>query len=160
MHNFKAKIDIIGVNPFVLLPAAVLTSIFKQAGKDKGPIQVRGTIDGHRFIQTLVKYSGHWRLYINTPMIKATRKKVGDTVFLQIQFDPEERIFPVHPKLATALNKNKKANDAFEKLSPSRRKEIVRYIGFLKTETSVDKNVERAIQFLSGKARFVGRDKP
>jgi hypothetical protein len=160
MPNFKAKINIIGVNPFVLLPAAVLASIFKQAGKDKGPIQVRGTIDGHRFIQTLVKYSGKWRLYINTPMLKASGKKVGDTISLQIEFDPEERIFPVHPKLATALNKNKKAKDTFEKLSPSRRKEIIRYIGFLKTEISVDKNVARAIRFLSGEARFVGRDKP
>ena len=160
MPNFKAKIDIIGVNPFVLLPSSVLAGIFKQAGKDKGPVQVRGTIDGHRFIQTLVKYSGKWRLYINTPMLKASRKKVGDTIALQIEFDPEERTFPVHPKLATALNKNKKAKDAFEKLSPSRRKEIIRYIGFLKTETSVDKNITRAIQFLSGEARFVGRDKP
>ena len=70
MITFKAKIDIIGINPYVLLPAKVLKSIFTQAGKDKGPISVKGTIDGHAYIQTLVKYSGHWRLYINGPMLK------------------------------------------------------------------------------------------
>jgi Domain of unknown function (DUF1905) len=64
VNRFKATIDIIGVNPFVLLPDPVLKNIFKQAQKDKGPIPVRGTINGHPFIQTLVKYSGYWRLYI------------------------------------------------------------------------------------------------
>src|ERR1700704_3375522 len=107
MDKFKAKIDIIGINPFVLLPSSVLTSIFNQAKKDKGPIRVRGSIDGHPFIQTLVKYSGKWRLYINTPMLKASQKKVGDIISLQIEFDPDERIIPIHPKLASALNKNK-----------------------------------------------------
>lgn len=160
MDTFKAKIDIIGINPFVLLPSSILANIFKQAQKDKGPIPVHGTIDGHNFIQTLVKYSGKWRLYINTPMLKACRKKVGDTITLQIEFDPVERIIPVHPRLASALNKNKKAKDAFKNLSPSRQKEIVRYISALKTEASVEKNVAVAMQFLSGKARFVGRDKP
>ncbi|MFI5218878.1 MAG: YdeI/OmpD-associated family protein [Bacteroidia bacterium] len=160
MDTFKAKIDIIGINPFVLLHSSVLTNIFKQAQKDKGPVPVRGTIDGHNFIQTLVKYSGKWRLYINTPMLKACGKKVGDTITLQIEFDPAERIIPIHHKLAKALNKNKKANDAFKKLSPSRQKEIIRYISALKKETSVDRNVAIAMKFLSGKARFAGRDKP
>lgn len=50
MNRFNATIDIIGVNPFVLLPAPVLKNIFKQAQKDKGPTPVRGTIDGpHSF---------------------------------------------------------------------------------------------------------------
>jgi hypothetical protein len=160
MDRFTAKIDIIGVNPFVLLPATVLKNIFTQAQKDKGPIPVRGTIDGHPFIQTLVKYSGKWRLYINTPMLKASKKKVGDSIILHLEFDPVERIIPLHPKLELALSKNKKAKTAFESLPPSRKKEIVRYISFLKTEDSVNRNVERALHFLLGKARFVGRDKP
>jgi hypothetical protein len=67
MYTFKPKIDIIGVNPFVPLPAEVLKGIFIEAGKNKGPIPVRGSIDGHPFIQTLMKYNGAWRLYINTP---------------------------------------------------------------------------------------------
>ena len=66
----------------------------------------------------------------------------------------------MHPKLENALKKNKKARMVFEQLSPSRKKEIIRYINFLKTEESVDRNIKRAIQFLSGKERFVGRDRP
>jgi hypothetical protein len=58
MNSFSAKIFKIGINPYVLLPAAILKEIFKQAGKNKGPIPVCGTINEKKFTQTLVKYSG------------------------------------------------------------------------------------------------------
>ena len=160
MYHFSNKIYKIGVNPYVLLPDTVLKNIFKQAKKDKGPIPVRGILNGHPFKQTLVKYSGKWRLYLNTPMRKNAGIDVGDMANFQIEFDPADRTIPMHTKLKTALNKNKKALHAFEALSPSRKKEIVRYINFLKTEETIDKNVKKAIQFLIGKGRFVGRDKP
>jgi len=160
MFYFKAKIHIIGINPYVLLPTAVLKNIFKQAGKEKGPIPVKGKLNEHPFIQTLIKYSGKWRLYLNTPMRKGANADVGDTVSVEIEYDADERTIIMHPKLKTALSKNKKAKIAFDKLASSRQKEIIRYINFLKTEESVDRNVKRAIQFLSGKERFVGRDRP
>ena len=47
MIKFKAKIEIIGVNPFVFLPEPVLHKVFVQAGKDKGKIPVKMKIDGH-----------------------------------------------------------------------------------------------------------------
>jgi hypothetical protein len=159
MNFFSAKIFKIGINPYVLIPSVILKELFQQAGKNKGPIAVRGTLNGHAFIQTLVKYSGKWRLYLNTPMRKAANVDVGDTAEVQIEFDPKPRIITMHPTLKSALEKNKKAMAAFSQLSPSRQKEIVRYIGFLKTEESVDKNVKKAIGFLSGKERFVGREK-
>lgn len=160
MSSFKAKIDIIGINPFVLLPEKVLNAVFKQAQKDKGPIQVKGKIDGQAFTQTLVKYKGEWRLYINGPMLKASDKTVGNSVNIEIEFDPEERKTAFHPKLKAAIDKNKKAKTVFDDLAPSLQKEIIRYIANLKTEASIDKNVKLAIQFLLGKQRWIGRDKP
>jgi hypothetical protein len=160
MKSFKAVIDIIGINPFVFLPEAVLKSIFKEAGKDKGPIPVHGTIDGHPYKQTLVKYSGAWRLYINGPMLKVSAKKVGDKVTLTIGYDEQDRSVPIHPKLEAALKSNPKAKSTFDQLPPSRRKEIIRYINHLKTEASIEKNVTRAIRFLTGKESFAGRNKP
>lgn len=160
MKKFKAEIFIIGVNPYVLLPEKVLEEIFKQANKNKGPIPVHGKLNGKAFTQTLVKYSGHWRLYLNLVMRKAAGIDVGDMATVEIKFDPQERKIEMHPKLKKALKKNKIAAKIFEMQSPSRKKEIVRYINFLKTEEKVDENVKRAINFLVGKDRFVGRDKP
>jgi len=160
METFRAKVHIIGVNPYVLLPAAILRKIFSAAGKKKGPVPVKGTLDGHRYVQTLVRYSGKWRLYLNTPMRDAAGIGVGDAATFTIQFDPKPREVAMHPKLKTALNKNKKAREVFDKLPASRQKEIIKYISFLKSEESVARNVERAIRFLQKKERFIGRDEP
>ena len=126
MESFTAKILKIGINPYVGLPDEVLNTLFKQADKNKGPIPVRGTLDGKRFKQTLVKYQGAWRLYLNTQMRQAAGIDVGDDAKVEIEFDPEPRIVPTHPKFAQALSKNRKAKAAFERLARSRQKEILR----------------------------------
>jgi len=160
MQSFSAKISKIGINPCVLVPAPVLSALFKEAGRDKGHIPVKGTVNGYSFVQTLVKCSSKWRLYINTPMLKGAGIAVNDKVSINIQLDTEERNTPMHPALQAALQKNKKAIDVFDRLPPSRQKEIKRYINHLKTDAAVQKNVQRAIDFLSGKERFIGRNKP
>jgi hypothetical protein len=158
MKSFSAKILKIGINPYVLLPDDILNYIFETAGKQKGHIPVYMIINKQKFIQHLVKYSGKWRLYLNTPMRKAAGKDVGDIVVIKIDFDEQERTTPMHPKFQEALNKNIQAKDAFDKLSPSRRKEIQRYLNNLKTEEFLSKNIQRAINSLIGKENFVGRN--
>ena len=158
--KFKAKIEIIGINPFVGLPEQVLGQIFKQSGKEKGHIPVRGTVNGLAYKQTLVKYRGEWRLYINTTMLKNSPRRIGENIEITVAFDPEKREIKTHPKFARALDDNPEAKTVFEALPASRKHEIVRYLASLKTETSVDRNIARAIAFLTGKDRFVGRDTP
>ncbi len=146
--KFSAKIYKIGINPYVLLPVIILKKLFKEAGKEKGNIPVTLIINEQSFIQNLVKYSGKWRLYLNTPMRKIANKDVGDVIEINIEFDSSERIIPIHPKLKQALQENTRAKNNFDKLSPSRQKEILRYINFLKSEESVDRNITKAINIL------------
>lgn len=158
--KFSAKINKIGINPYVFLPINVLKEICKQANKNRSPIPVTIQIEGKNFIQNLIRYKGKWRLYLNMPMRKVAGKDVGETITIDIKFDASERIISMHPKLEAALNENKDAKNIYNSLPVSRQKEILKYINFLKTDEAVDKNVKRAIQFLSGKERFIGRDKP
>jgi hypothetical protein len=160
MKSFSAEIFKLGINPFVFLPEEILSYLFKKAGKEKGYIPIHLVINKQKFIQHLVKYSGEWRLYLNTPMRKAACKDVGDIIHIKIDFDAGQRITPMHSKFEFALNKNKKAKDRFNSLPPSRQKEILRYLNNLKSEESLNKNIDRAINFLTGEGRFVGRDKP
>ena len=134
MAKFRAAIYKIGINPVVDPPEDVLQALFEQAGKSKGPIPVCGRLNGAEFIQTLVKYQGAWRLYINDPMLKASGLKVGDTAHVEIEYDPRQRNVPMPKKFALALSKNKIAKEAFDSLPPSRQKEILRYLGSLKTD--------------------------
>lgn len=72
MNKFTAKVEIIGINPFVFLPEKVLQNIFKEAGKNKGKIPVKMKIEGHEFIQTLIKLQ--WTL---AALLKHTYAKNG-----------------------------------------------------------------------------------
>lgn len=153
MNSFSAKIAKIGINPYVSVPQDVLDNIFEQAGKARGPIPVRGLVNGKPFTQTLVRYQGAWRLYINGIMREAARIYVGDQADIQLEFDPTPRVDPVHPKFAKALAKNKTAKSAFENLIPSRQKEILRYLNSMKTEESLERNIEKVLrQLLDEKA--------
>jgi len=164
MQSFSSKIFKIGINPCVVVPAAVLKVLFAQAGKSKGPIPVKGKLNDAPFLQTVVKFSGKWRLYLNGVMLKAAgihngdmTKVAGEMAHVEIEYDDKPRHIPMHNNLEIALKKNKKAKSAFDSLSPYRRKEIVRYIANLKSEEARTRNIEKAIKHLEGKIVFAGR---
>ncbi len=160
MCRFRAEIEIIGINPFVFVPNDILQEIFRQASKDKGHIPINGTINDKPYKQTLVKYSGEWRLYINTSMLKNSPKLIGETIEITVGFDSRNREIDLPHSFLNALTENEEAKTVFDNLPASRKLEIVRYLANLKTEVSREKNVERAVNFLLGKGRFIGRDKP
>lgn len=158
MKQFEATLEIIGINPFVYVPEEILHYIFELAGKDKGQLPIYGMVNGSPYKQTLVRYDGAWRLYVNTSMLKNSPKRIGERIKMTIDYDTSDRSIIAHPKWTAALANNEQARNAFEDLSPSLQKEIIRYFTFLKTQESIDRNIERAINFLLGKGRFVGRD--
>ena len=160
MYTFNADIDIIGVNPFVFVPHDILQELFKQAGKNKGYIPIKGIINDKSYKQTLVKYNGEWRLYINTKMLKNSPKRIGETIEVSVAFDPDSRDVESPARFMEVLAANQEAETVFNNLPASRKLEIVRYLANLKTDDTLEKNITRAINFLVGNGRFVGRDKP
>ncbi len=158
-QKFKATINIIGINPFVFVPLKILKEIFKQAERDKGPIPIKGTINGNAYRQTLVRYSNEWRLYINTVMLKNSPKRIGEKIEITVSVDTASREIEMPVDLAKALKANKEAALAFEQLTAYRKKEIVRYLTNLKTKESLERNITKAIGFLTGKEKFAGRAK-
>ncbi len=157
--QFSDTIHIINGNPYITPPEDILQTIFKQAGKNKGTIPVHGTMNGAEFIQTLVRYDGDWRLYINGIMLRAAGIKfvdgnilavVGTSVKIELAFDARSRQFPMHPDLEKALKNDAKASIAYEALAPYRKHEILRYLSFMKTRESTDKNITRILAHLRG----------
>ena len=159
IFKFKAILEIIGVNPFVFVPDEILEKIFLQAGKHKGHIPICGSINGKSYKQTLVKFGGEWRFYINTSMLKSSPKRIGETLEISISFDPENREIKPPEKFTKALSANQHAKEVFEELPASRKLEIIRYLAKLKTEEALERNIEKAVNFLLGKERFIGRNK-
>ncbi len=160
MYHFEAELEIIGINPFVFVPENILDELIQKAGKHSGKIPICGELNGKSYTQTLVKYQGFWRLYVNTTMLKNSPKHIGEKVEITVDYDPVSREETPHPELMKALDENPQQKELFDSLPPSRRKEIVRYIGRIKSDEIRNKNIEKAINFLKGTERFIGRDKP
>ncbi|WP_347216440.1 YdeI/OmpD-associated family protein [Chryseobacterium sp.] len=155
--TFTANLEIIGINPFVFIPENVLEAIFEASGKNKSPIPVKGTVNGKEFQQNLMKYLGEWRLYVNLIMLKNSPKRIGETIEVVLEYDNADRSLPIHPKLEQAIKDSTLATGNFEKLIPSRRHELIRYINNLKTEASIQRNIEKIIRHLHGETDFFGK---
>ncbi|RMZ58379.1 DUF1905 domain-containing protein [Chryseobacterium nematophagum] len=156
--HFTAKLEIIGINPFVFIPEDILSHIFETAGKNKSPIPVKGIVNGKDFRQNLMKYVGEWRLYINLTMLKDSPKRIGEILEVSIEYDSSERIICIHPDLEVAIKDNFLALSNFEKLTPSRQLELIRYINNLKTKESIQRNIEKIIRYLCGETAFFGKN--
>ncbi|REC72351.1 hypothetical protein DRF60_20220 [Chryseobacterium elymi] len=156
-NSFTAVLEIIGINPFVFVPEEILTEIFKAAGKDKSPVPVKGTVNGKEFRQNLMKYLGEWRLYVNLLMLKNSPKRIGEMIEVSIEFDDSDRTISIHPKLDAAIKGSAVATRNFESLIPSRRNELIRYINNLKTDASIERNIEKIIRHLHGETDFFGK---
>ena len=144
--SFAAKIYKVGINPCVKVPKTI-TDKMKPT---RGFIPVKGKIENHSFTQTLVPIkSAPFRLYVNGPMLKGADVKVGQTVTFTIEQDPspKSRKVAMHPQFRKALQAHHLMSE-FKKLSPSRQKEILRYLNYLKTEETLKKNIEKVIRGL------------
>lgn len=144
---FTATIYKTGINLCVDVPGKVSAKMKPV----KGYIPVKGMINKHPFVQTLVPVKdGPYRLFVNGPMLKASGVALGDKVKFTIEqnFDTREEPFPVLFKKALTANS---LAEEFDKLSASRRKEVLRYLNNLKTKESLARNIEKVIVQLQKK---------
>ena len=155
--TFTATLEIIGINPFVFVPEKILEATFEASGRNKSPIPVKGTVNGKEFQQNLMKYLGEWRLYVNLTMLKNSPKRIGEAIEVMLEYDDTERSISIHPQLEQAIKESTLARNNFEKLIPSRRHELIRYINNLKTEASIQRNIEKIIRHLHGETDFFGK---
>ena len=144
--NFTARIYKVGINPCVKVPL----SITAKMRPTKGYIPIKGKMDKHPFRQTMVPVKNEeYRLYVNGPMLKGTDRKVGDIVHFAIEqdFTSASKAFPMNKKFKKELE-NSSLMQAFKKLVPSRQKEILRYLNYLKTEEALKRNMKKVIDGL------------
>jgi hypothetical protein len=166
MTRFSETIHIINGNPYVRPPDRVLEKIFLHANKRTSPIPVRGTINTAPFTQSLVRYEGDWRLYVNIIMAKAAQlhfsKSISEIVERKATFEIEFNPYPSIPQMVSflreALEQNPGARTHWENLPPHRKKEVLRYFEQLQSEAAKARNLEKLLEALSGKeTRFMAR---
>lgn len=161
--DFRSKIEIRGINPYVLVSAARAGRI-KAGWKKPMPVlvQVNGQPDPAWRINMMPAGDGSFYLYLDGVVRRASGTDVGDMVDVSVVFDEAYTGGPQHemlPEFAARLDADPSAKARWDGLSPSLQKEILRYLANLKSDAARQRNVERALAVLGGaKERFLARD--
>src|SRR5579871_135403 len=150
--KFRAVMDIQGINPYVPVSATRAARIRKNWRK---PMPVRVRVNGQPEtpwrINLMPVGDGGFYLYLHGDVRKAWKTKVGDSVTVEVEFDEEYKNGPTHPLppwFKKALDKDRRAAQAWSELIPSRQKEILRYFSRLKSPEAQARNLERAMRVL------------
>jgi hypothetical protein len=159
--HFRAKIAIIGVNPYVLVGPAQAQKL-QDSWRKPMPVtvQINGKPDDPWHINMMPSGDGSFYLYLHGDVRKASDTKVGDTVTVDVAFDEAYQPMPPVPGwFHQALDHSAVAKSNWQALSPSRQKEVVRYLASLKSPDAQARNLQKVMDMLSGTSgRFMARD--
>jgi hypothetical protein len=148
-YSFKAEIYKIGINYCVDVPE----KISSQMTATKGYIKIKGRINSFPFTKSLVPVkNGNYRLFVNIPTLKGANASVGDIADFIIEQDFEIIIkeYPM-PESLTKQLKSKELFENFNHLTTARKKNILKYMSFIKTEETMQRNIDKLIVQLENK---------
>jgi hypothetical protein len=155
-------VEIRGINPFVSVSASRVGRL-KAGWRKPLPVFVRINRQPESAWRTNLMPAGDgaFYLYLNGGMRAQTGISVGSVVSVELAFDAGYRNGPQYPMpswFSKALDENEKARKNWAELTPSRKKEVLRYFAQLKSSEARARNVSRVLHVLSGKpGRFMAR---
>lgn len=160
--RFTQRIELRGINPYLLVSAKLAQQL--RPGWRK-PLPVRVTINekprSPARVNLMPAGDGSFYMYLNGPLREVSGTAVGDRVTARVSFDARYRGGPTHavpPSLELGLRARPKLARAWERLTPSRRKEILRYLAGLRTAAARERNIVKLLATLARPDQeFLGR---
>jgi hypothetical protein len=160
--EFRATLELRGYNPYILVSpeqAAALAPGWRRPMPVL--VQLNGSPSPPWRINMMPVGDGSFYLYLDNGIRKPTRTAVGDLVTVSLRFDADYTGGPAHDMpedLAAVLAGNAAAATNWEKLSPSRKKEVLRYLDRVQSPVARMSNLERLIHVLEGhEGRYLAR---
>jgi hypothetical protein len=174
-QSFMAEVKLAGINPYVDVPESVVRALTAEQkakvlvmvtavdvtknedysshkntklAKDAEHLKAIGRLSPEGWFRTtLVPLRSHpTRLYLDSWMRETARVEVGDRVQVMLRPDIASRELLIPEIMLETLNS--KAKVVWEALAPSRRREILTYLNFLKTSAALERNVQKVIKEL------------
>lgn len=111
-------------------------------------VKVKARFDGLPYRGSIVRMSDCYMIGLTKEIRKRIGKSPGDTVFVEVEKDEEERLVELPEDFETLLEQNKDARLFFEKLSFTKRKEYIVWILDAKKEETRVLRIEKALALL------------
>lgn len=151
--RFKAKIE--GKERGVVAAIAPPVDVPEFFGT-RARVPIRGTINGFPFRSSLMPMGGCHRMPVNRTLCQGAGVKPGDLVDVVMERDGEERTVEPPVELKKEFAKNKKAQERWEKLSFTHKKEIAISISGAKQEETKKRRLAKVMLVLKTGAKWTG----
>ena len=153
--KFRFRLKIQGKEVGVV--AAITPPIdVKETFRTRGRVPVHGTINGFPFRSSLMPMGGCHMMPVNRTLCTGARVEPGDIVDVVMERDVDERTVEAPPELQKELAKNKKAQERWEKLSFTPKKEMANSISGAKQEETKKRRLAKVMQVLKTGAKWTG----
>ncbi|WWU63659.1 YdeI/OmpD-associated family protein [Clostridium baratii] len=118
-------------------------------------VKVKATFDGIEYRGSLVKMGTDCHIIGVTKEIRdKINKNFGDTVYVTLEKDVEERTVEIPNDFKNELQKNISANDFFNTLSFSYQKKYINYITSAKKDVTRNNRIIKSIEKLTNKEKL------
>ena len=151
-QEFEVKLEKVPQQRFSV-PCFNVPFDVKKVFGTRARVAVRGTINGFAYRSSIFPMGadGCHMMVVNREMRDGTGVQVGDTVRVLMEQDTAPRTVTVPPELKKVLARNKQAQDVFDKLSYTHRKEFARWVTEAKRpETRIERLAKVVPMLLRG----------
>ncbi|MDQ6750791.1 MAG: YdeI/OmpD-associated family protein [Actinomycetota bacterium] len=109
---------------------------------------VKGTVNGTPFRSRLSVYGGVHYLGLRAEIRRAASLEIGDTVHVELERDDAPRVVEVPEALRQALDSDPVANEIYERLPFTHRKEYAQWIAEAKREDTRTRRIAKALEMI------------
>lgn len=118
-------------------------------------VKVIASFDGILYRGSIVKMGlPCYMIGLTKEIRKALGKETGDSILVEIRKDEEERIIVLPNQFKQELQKNKKANEFYEKLSYSAKRKYYQWVSSAKKQETMDKRIHEAVVKLENEIKL------
>ncbi len=143
--RFETRLESDQEAVFIRLPDDVVAAL----GQGKR-VPVKVTINGHPYRSTIAVYGGRYYLPVRKEVRAAAGVAVGDQLTVSLEYDAELRTVDLPEGLRSGLQANAEAAAAFDKLSYTRKRELVQWVTGAQRAETQQRRMAQAMAMLRG----------
>lgn len=122
----------------------------------RGRVAIRGTINGFAFRSSLMPMDGCHMMPVNRQLRQGAKAEPGDMVDVVMERDSAERTVAAPAELKKELAKSKQAQERWEALAFTHKKEMANSISGAKQEETRKRRLAKVMQVLKSGAKWTG----
>ena len=151
--RFRAKIE--GQEAGVVAALTPPVDVIEWFGT-RARVPICGTINGFPFRSSLMPMGGCHMMPVNKTLCRGAGVKPGDIVDVVMERDVDERAVEAPPELEKELAKSKKAQERWEKLAFTHKKEMAISISGAKQKETKKRRLAKVMEVLKTGAKWAG----